>query len=69
MSNDKSLLTNNSDQKPENTTRREVLKKAVYIPPALVTLGTLTSLNSHAVGSTPPPKPGGAPLDNRNYRQ
>lgn len=28
--------------------RRDVLKKAAYIPPTLVTLGTLTPLNSSA---------------------
>lgn len=44
--------------------RRDVLKKAAYIPPTLVTLGTLAPLNSNAgLGSSenPPCPPGQQP--------
>jgi len=59
MPKNKSSKDSESKQDSCDVTRREVLKKAAYIPPALVTLGTLTPLNSSAdIGSPPYCPPG-----------
>lgn len=40
--------------------RRDLLKKAAYVPPALVALGALTTVTASAASLGPPPGPPGS---------
>lgn len=54
---DKSLKKNRQEQekKPFSSNRRGFLKKATYIAPTLVALGTLTKPTESKAGFGPPP--------------
>ncbi len=51
---EQSGASNDPKQTAESPSRRKVLKKAVYIAPTLISLGTLSSIS---LGQPPPPPP------------
>ncbi len=52
--------TTEEQEHVESHSRRNILKKAAYIAPALITIGVLSPLDSAHAFSVPPPVPGEA---------